>query len=211
MIAFSELDLQAHTNSNFAGKKVNVANACGTNNLQTGELFYIQDELTGGNNFNMTQGANGAGEWNGSQIVLGSGINVTEINSPVGATSWKFFVNGTQYNINGPKLENNAIRQEEEGKRFIDLTEYQNKATELSQRFSEFTSTKISKEEGAESVIIQRNDATIASYNIKAEDLTKKIIVDDDKVEERDRVFIINNIRCCWRRCGENPGSYGQY
>ena len=192
LIAFSELDLQAHTNSNFAAKKVNMANASGTNNLQVGELFYIQDELTGGNNFNMTKGENGDGEWNGSMIVLGSGINLSKIDSPAGAISWKFYIDDTQFNINGPKLENNAIRQEEEGKRFIDLEAYRSKVVELSKRFSEFTSTKISKEEGSESVIIERSDATIASYNVDASDLKKKIVVNDSNVDGRDHVFIIS-------------------
>ena len=162
LIAFSELYLNAHTNSNFAAKKVDMTNAAGTNRLKEGELFYIQDELTGGNNFNMTTGENGEGVWNGSQIVLGSGINLTSIDSPVGSTAWKFFIDDTLFNINGPTLENNAIRKEVEGDRFIDLEAYRTQAADLSKRYSEFTSTKISREDGEESVIIERNDATIA-------------------------------------------------
>ena len=198
LIAFSELYLNAHTNSNFAAKKVDMTNAAGTNRLKEGELFYIQDELTGGNNFNMTTGENGEGVWNGSQIVLGSGINLTSIDSPVGSTAWKFFIDDTLFNINGPTLENNAIRKEVEGDRFIDLEAYRTQAADLSKRYSEFTSTKISREDGEESVIIERNDATIASYNIDARDLTKKIVVNDDNVNTdsegnlRDHVFIIS-------------------
>ena len=203
LIAFSELNCNAHTNSNFAAKSVNSQNAMGTNNLAEGEVFYISDSLTGGGvSFNMCKGANGEGEYNGSQIVLGKNLELVGIDAANLDTqkAWTFTVKNrttgetVTFGINGPTVNQNPIRQEGNNQTFIDLASYKALAEKESLKFAGFSASGVSRtiDSGSGETIISRPSGTVGAINLTPADLTLPIVIDDSNVNDRKHVLIMN-------------------
>ena len=187
LVAFDSLELRAHTNSNFATKHLTTNVNAGTRIPSPGEVFYIGESINKEMTFDLNANTGG---YNGSKVVFGKDILLD-----VGADA---YVNGGQkLTVNGPSGDQlrDVVVSESDDKKFIDLSAWQQAVAALSADFMRFPSTQISKQQSTSSdyvLFVERTNASVASLNLDASDLTAKIKIDDRAVSDRSHIMIIN-------------------
>jgi len=186
LIAFDSLILNQHCNSNFATEHLStpVGQAIGTNSLNEPELFYIGSTITGSSRAISINLKDGAGQYNGSQIITPGNISITEENGGVkigDQASW----------VNGPEKKLEPFRQEK-GSKFIDLNTWKENAETLSSNFSTYEDSMVVQKQDASYLhYIENANTTVAALTLKASDLSHPLRLEDDKAKE-SHVLVLN-------------------